>query len=1466
MTPKAKIAAAILVTVLGIVASKTYAGIWVDPNSFDVNTPEGTVLEETLTIGNDGIEDLDFMIRTRQSGASGRGNYGISTSGQSMAFSIPAQHDFTTIAGNASYQPGRLIVRFAQSSSGQLYTLERKNQILSSLGGASIEKEFRIVPGLSVVQLPAGVTVEEALPVFNNTDGILYAEPDYEVTVCSTIPDDLRFNELWGMHNTGQSGGTVDADIDAPEAWDISTGSSDIIVAVIDTGADYTHPDLAANMWVNEGEIPGNGLDDDGNGYIDDVYGYDFCNNDGDPWDDHYHGTHCAGTIGAVGNNNQGVAGVCWNVRIMAVKFLNSAGSGSTSDAIASVQYSVLMGAHLSSNSWGGGSYSQGLKDAIDAAGAAGMLFVAAAGNDNTNNDSNPHYPSSYDCESLISVMATDRNDNKSSFSNYGPTSVDLGAPGSSILSCKPGNQYQYLNGTSMATPHVAGACALLWSMNSAISNLEIKNILLQTVDSTLPGLCVSQGRLNLYSAILETEAPWITIEPQEGTVGPGDSNDLSVTFDALEMSPGTYEAEIIIISNDPCSPTIVPVTMTVNPDDLVVLPDADFESSGTRSGPFTPTCMTYTLTNNGIAPVSWTTDETENWVEVDPNKGVLNPNNSLDVNVCITSYANLLDPNIYEELLIFENTDSNSIKLRLVTLTVKPPDCFTEFFDGNDSDLEGLMLTFSPDGSGAYYEACRKEVDAFPTDPNGGTYVPLGDDDFAEVILSNDANILFYGTRYDRFYIGSNGYITFEQGDTEFSASLEKHFNMPRISALFTDLTPADSQNISYKQLEDRVAITFKDVPLYGDKMAKNSFQVEMFYIDGTIRITWLDLAPAACIAGLSEGYGLPLFFLESDLSKYVPCRPYGDFNKDYSVDMFDLAIFVSHWLEADCGIPYWCEKTDLNFSNAVEMADFAIFASNWLAVEDWWLQPVSHWKFDEGSGTIAYDSAGDNDGTLVNGPIWTTGQIDGALDFDTGDYVDCGSFAELDGATAFSMSFWIKADSLPFPSGIPGYLGVIRHGTSSQRTPWIYGEASNSYLSIQFETTTGGVGDGVSNTSNLTQGQWHHIVWTWDGTTVTPYKNGVPGTTDTTVGSVLATADSNLEIGRIPSPYSSWDGSIDDVRIYDRALSAEEIWQLYREGLGPKAVNPNPPDRATGVDPNVVLSWSPGKDALSHDVYLGIDFDDVNNATPDSNEYMGNYDVNTFDPCGLDFETTYYWRIDELDGSNTYKGDVWRFTTWIAPNLVSYWKFDEGSGTTAYDSAGNNDGTIYGATWTTGQIDGALSFDGVNDYVDIGDPADGSLDFGASDSFTISIWFKRNVIDVDHTLISKREVISGAHNEGYSWRIYNNNLYAGIEGTNTVGTPITGSTAIGASQWYHAVFVRDVATDKLYLYLNGVSDATPVTDPTTTTLANTYNFMIGRWEYYNLYFDGVIDDVRVYDRALSADEVWQLYQQGLE
>ena len=270
-----------------------------------------------------------------------------------------------------------------------------------------------------------------------------HAEPNYLVYANISPPDDTHFNRLWGLHNTGQNvngtNGTNDADIDALEAWDVTTGSSDVVVAVVDSGVDINHPDLAANIWTNPGEIPGNGIDDDGNGYIDDVNGWDFYVNDNDPRDADGHGTHVAGTIAAAGNNAAGITGVSWSAQIMALRFLDAWGNGITTDAIAAIEYAAAMGADIINNSWGGGGYSQSLKEAIEASGA---VVVCAAGNSGWNTDAFiAHYPSNYNSANIIAVAASDQDDSRAFFSNYGPFSVDVAAPGTNIYSSAPGRE-----------------------------------------------------------------------------------------------------------------------------------------------------------------------------------------------------------------------------------------------------------------------------------------------------------------------------------------------------------------------------------------------------------------------------------------------------------------------------------------------------------------------------------------------------------------------------------------------------------------------------------------------------------------------------------------------------------------------------------------------------------------------------------------------------------------------------------------------------------------------------------------------------------------------------------------------------------------------------------------------------------------------------------------------------------------
>ncbi|HET9804145.1 MAG TPA: S8 family peptidase, partial [Candidatus Acidoferrum sp.] len=461
--------------------------------------------------------------------------------------------DRTSWASQPKYKPDELLVRFRPG------TTPEKRSIAHSAVKAEQVKSWPSVDGLQLVRVSAGVSIQDAIKLYRQRAEVLYAEPNYYLHAFTT-PNDAKFPQLWGLQNTGQLTGTAGADIHAAQAWSITTGSSNVVVAVIDTGMDYTHQDLAANAWSSTApySVTVNGTTINcpvGS------HGFNAVSNSCDPMDDNGHGTHVSGTIGAAGNNGVGVAGVNWSVRIMPCKFLDSSGGGTTDAAVTCLDFVKSMkdaGEKIvaTNNSWGGGGFSQALFDTIQAQQQDGVLFIAAAGNDSSNTDLGGFYPGGYFLPNIVSVAATTRFDLLANFSNIGSHSVTLGAPGQEILSTFPNNSYAWLNGTSMATPHVTGVAALLAAQDPSRDWRAIKNLLIAGGD-TIPALSetISGKRLNAYGSMTCSNS----------TV----ARRLQPTLDTIVGSVGTP----ILLSalNINCAQPVGPVTVNVVPGNQTI-------------------------------------------------------------------------------------------------------------------------------------------------------------------------------------------------------------------------------------------------------------------------------------------------------------------------------------------------------------------------------------------------------------------------------------------------------------------------------------------------------------------------------------------------------------------------------------------------------------------------------------------------------------------------------------------------------------------------------------------------------------------------------------------------------------------------------------------------------------------------------------------------------------------------------
>jgi subtilisin family serine protease len=421
-----------------------------------------------------------------------------------------------------------VLVRFRPGTS-----LDKIKEVTRSLNDR-IEDRVETVDGLFAIDDQDGVTAEIVAAEYRAfTDVVEYAEPNFRINLEPNVPDftvkgedsstestestftyrdgkapnDPRFNDQWSLSNNGQRGGKDKADIDTMSAWVKTTGSSKVVVAVLDSGVDYTHPDLASNMWVRPA-----GMDeyrDDQLGTIDDIHGFNAIENMRDPMDENGHGTHCAGIIGAEGDNGVGIAGINWQVEIMPLKFMNANGSGTTKDAIEAINYVIDrkragVNVRVISASWGSTMKSKALEDAIRRAGEEGILFIAAAGNSSADSDKSPHYPAGYELPNIISVAALNRQDELASFSNYGAKSVHVAAPGAEILSTWLRGEFEEHSGTSMATPEVAGVAALVLSVEPKLDMEKLRTRILESVDPlpALKGKVSTGGRLNAARAV----------------------------------------------------------------------------------------------------------------------------------------------------------------------------------------------------------------------------------------------------------------------------------------------------------------------------------------------------------------------------------------------------------------------------------------------------------------------------------------------------------------------------------------------------------------------------------------------------------------------------------------------------------------------------------------------------------------------------------------------------------------------------------------------------------------------------------------------------------------------------------------------------------------------------------------------------------------------------------------------------
>jgi parallel beta-helix repeat protein len=1202
------------------------------------------------------------------------------------------------------------------------------------------------------IKLEEGQSAEEAVAEYKRNPDVEYAELNYIVSIDLT-PNDSLYPIQWPLNNTGQmypeSGnynhppGTADCDIDAPEAWDISTGSVEVIIAVIDTGVDYNHRDLQGNMWT------------DSNG----CHGYDFVNSDNYPMDDHGHGTHCAGTIAAKGNNGLDITGVCWNAKIMAVKFLDNTGSGSDDDAVKALYYAVNKGADVTSNSWGASDFSQTLQDAINYAHSQGVITVAAAGNDNQYYF--PHYPASM--EHVISVAATNSKDEKSTFSNYG-AGIDISAPGVDVLSLRatgtsigtPYDTYTTIaSGTSMSCPHVAGVIALLLSQYPDISSDEIAARLLDCTDDIsvvnpyYEGL-LGHGRLNAYKALRFNSEGTVTLDEEKYSC----SDNIEIQVSDFDIRGSGSQQVTLITDGGDCET----VTLAEDTNRPWIFAGAIF----TSDAPI--------VVEDGCLQV--VNGQTITAVYNDPNYGDIGPSS-----VQTTATADCEESSIYG--VSIHNITSSGARIRfhtneattavikcglncgapysIVSEDLQPrkfhdiylPNLISEaryFFIIEANDI--VCNHSVNDNAGECYSF---NTNTIPT----GLHVPAGYSTIQSAINAASEGQTIWVT--DGVYTGNgNRNITFKG-----KAITVRSENGPENCIIDCE---ADSVNnyygfyFSYGEGLDSVINGFTITGAYNSNMYTNG---------GAGIVCDRDYD------GLGQGYG-------GCHPSILNCIVTGN----TALVGGGIACISSNPTIINCTI------TD---NTARDDAGGGIYCH------------------DRSNPTIADCYIKGNKAKYKGGGIHCNGNptITNCLIVNnSGGFYWGGGISCLNQSSPKITNCTISGNSADAGAGIgcrylcdPKITNCILWANGTQEIYRYVSAPSITYSDVQGGfSETGNINANPRFVSSVSSGNY--------------YLSQIAAGQITNSPCVDAGSDTAANLGM--NVFTTRTDGVCDAGVADMG---------YHYPPHPFAVKGADIDGDGDIDfadfAILASQWLQEQGEHSADI-----------APPDGDGFVDYRDLDIF--C------QHWLKYEEPNVSD--------------PHLKAHWKFDDGNGTAARDSAGDNDGTVYGAIWTTeGKIDGALSFDGSDDYVALS-----SFTVGTNNG-TISLWFKTFTdfsanFSGQGFLISRDTkwysylTVAGDGNEPY-WIIgetdSQDDYYVAAEGAAPVGL------------WNHLAvsFYNKTATT----YLNGVLIQTKAVTNSSLTLSR----IGGRT---GVFFNGTIDDVRIYDRALSKEEILQLYQEGLE